>query len=77
MRITHNRREVRRGNPLVEDIVKVDVAEERMPLDLLGIGFTGTKTTSRVAREELGSQPTVETMKNAPFAREPPRREAL
>lgn len=50
---TYDSWEIRWWNPLMEDIVKVDVAEEGVTLDLLGIRFTRTKTASRVARQEL------------------------
>jgi hypothetical protein len=47
---THDRWEVRRRDTLVEDIVKTDVLEERMLLDLFGIALTRSKTTSRIPR---------------------------
>ena len=37
---THNGREVWRRNAFIQDIVEVDVLEERMPLDVFGISLT-------------------------------------
>jgi hypothetical protein len=51
-RIT-NRGEVRRWDALVVDVVKVDVFEEEVALDIFGIGFAGTESADRVAREQL------------------------
>lgn len=43
-------REVRRGNTLVEDVVEINILEERMLLDLFRIGFTRSEATGRIPR---------------------------
>jgi hypothetical protein len=45
--------EVGRWDPLVVYIIKVDVLEEEMSLDVFCIGFAGTESSSRISREEL------------------------
>lgn len=47
-RDTHDRRLVRRRDPLVVDIIKVDVSEEGVSFDCFSIVFTGAETTDRV-----------------------------
>lgn len=45
--------EVWRGYTLVKNIIPVDVFEERLPLDLLGISLSGTKAAIGVSSKEL------------------------
>ena len=47
---TYNCGRIRGGNPFVEDIVPVDIFEERLTLDLLSVGLTRTETAGRIAR---------------------------
>jgi len=48
--VTYDSREVRRGNTLVENVIKTDVLEEWMLLDLFRIALARSKTTGRVPR---------------------------
>ena len=50
---THDLGEVRWRDALVQHIVKVDILEERMSLDLLSIALAGTKPPVRVTGQEL------------------------
>lgn len=52
---TDDGREVWRRYTLIENIVKVHVFEERMPLNLFRIGLSGAKSTSRIASQKLVS----------------------
>jgi hypothetical protein len=45
--------EVRRGNTLVVDVVEIDILEEKMALDLLGVRLACAKTAGGVAGEQL------------------------
>ena len=47
---THDSREVRRGNSLIENVIEINVLEERMLLDLFRIGLTRSEATSRIPR---------------------------
>jgi hypothetical protein len=48
--VTYDGREVRRRNTLVENVVKVNVLEEWMLLNLFRIALARSKTTGRVPR---------------------------
>ena len=48
--VTYDSREVRRRNTLVENVIKIDVLEEWMLLDLFRIALARSKTTGRVPR---------------------------
>lgn len=50
---THDRREIWRGDTLVQYIIEVHVLEEWMPFDLLRIASARPKTASRIARQQL------------------------
>ena len=50
-----DRREVRRRDAFVEHVVKVDVLEEKVALDVFRVGFARAKSSQRVSREELAS----------------------
>ena len=50
---THNLREIWRWNPLVDDIVPVDVFEEGMAFDFLCVTFTRAQPSSRVPCQQL------------------------
>lgn len=54
---THNLREIRRRYPLVKNIIKVDIFEERLSLDFFSIFFTGTKSSIGIALKELETNP--------------------
>ena len=47
---TYDSREVRRRKTLVKNVVKADVLEEWMLLDLFRIGLARSETTGRVSR---------------------------
>lgn len=53
MKRTYESREVARRDPLVVDVVEVDVGEERLTLDLLGICLASSKSSRRVSLEQL------------------------
>ena len=40
IKVTHNRGKVGWRNTLVQHVIKVDILEERMTLDLFGIGLS-------------------------------------
>jgi hypothetical protein len=42
---THNRREVWRRNSFMENVIKVNIFEERVSFYFLGVGFPGTQPT--------------------------------
>lgn len=46
-----DRREVRRRDPLVVDIVKVDILEEQVALDVFSISLAGSQSSRRVSRK--------------------------
>lgn len=46
-------REVRWWDPLVVDIIEIDILEEEVSLDVLSVGLTSTKSSSRVSCQEL------------------------
>lgn len=50
---TYNRGEVGRGYAFVHNIVKADVLEERMSLDLLGIRLARPESSSGVTGQQL------------------------
>ena len=52
---THNLREVHGRNLFVVDVIKVDVPEERMLLDVLGVGLSRTQSSDRVSVQQLQS----------------------
>lgn len=57
-------REVRRWDPFVVDIVKVDIFEEEVSLDVLRVGLASSQSSGRVARKQLDScqlEPSTET----------------
>lgn len=37
----------------MEDVIEVDIFEEKVPLDILRIGFTGSESTSGITSEKL------------------------
>jgi hypothetical protein len=43
-------------DPLVVDIVKVDILEEEVSLDILSIGLASTKSSCRVSSQQLHCQ---------------------
>jgi hypothetical protein len=46
-------REVRRRDTFVVDVIKVDVLEEEVALDVFRVGLGGAESASRVSSEEL------------------------
>jgi len=46
-------REVRWWNPLVVDIIEIDILEEEVSLDIFSIGLASTKSSSGVSCQEL------------------------
>ena len=50
---TYDSREVRWWNTLVQNIIKADILEERMSLDLFCVGLSGAQTTSGVTCQQL------------------------
>ena len=50
---THDCREVGWGNALVQHVIKVNIFEEWMSLDLLSVTLTGAETPGRVSCEQL------------------------
>jgi len=53
---TLDSREIGWRDPLVVDIIEIDILEEEMSLDILGIGLACTKSPSRVSCQELEHQ---------------------
>jgi len=50
---TLDSREIGWSDPLVVDIIEIDILEEEMPLDILSVGLACTKSSSRVSGQEL------------------------
>jgi len=48
--------EVRRWNPLMVNIIEVDIFEEEMSLDIFSVGLARTQSSCRVSSEELNGQ---------------------
>lgn len=46
-------REIGRRDPLVVDIVKVDILEEEVSFDIFSIGLPGTQSSSGISRQKL------------------------
>ena len=48
---THERGEIRRWNPLVHDVIPVDVFKEGMRFDFLCVTYTRTQPPGRILRQ--------------------------
>lgn len=73
--ITNNGREVWWWNSFVEDVVKVDILEEGVPLDFFCISLTGTQATLWVSGQQLDQcQDMIQNRqgKGLPFAKQTP-----
>jgi len=46
-----DRGEIRWWDPLVVDVIKVDIFEEEVPLNVLCVGFASTQSSSRISSE--------------------------
>ena len=46
-------REVRWWDPLVVDIIEIDILEEEVSLNIFSVGLASTKSSSRVSCQEL------------------------
>jgi hypothetical protein len=46
-------REIRWWDPLVVDIIEIDIFEEEVSLDIFSVGLASTKSSSRVSCQEL------------------------